>query len=136
VSCDVEYIYYINCVLCVPVYRKSSSEVRLYQKPAADCCPETAERDDAHDVNAGHHSGYNNYSRTSRTDCDVTPYVTPPAQPTCDVDETTRSSERIIRCSVCATIITSRSDGDVRAAGDQSRHCISGSAVDDVIVPV
>ena len=113
-------------------YRKPSSDVGLYQKPAADCCPETADRDDVDDVTARQFTSYN-YSRASCTDCDVTPYVTPPAQPTSDVDDVVRCSEPIIRCSVCATIVTSRSDGDVTAADEQSQRC---SPVDDVNVPV
>lgn len=124
------------------MYRKSSSEVALYQKPsAADCCPETADKDDVDDdVNIRRFSGVYNYSRTSCTDCDVTPHVTAPAQPTLDVDgEAVRGpTERtIIRCSECATrIIASRSDSDVTAVVDQSARCISSAPVDDVSVPV
>ena len=115
--------------------RKPSSEVRLYEKPAADCCPETGDdtADDMEDVNSRQYAGY-----LSCSDRDVTPYVTPPEQPeTSGVTEVTRRSEHIIRCSVCATIVTSRSDGDVTASDNQSRRCVASSPVDDdVNVPV
>ena len=99
----------------------------MYHKSGADCCAETEYRDETADV-------------TNTRQCDVTPYVTPqpPAQPARDVDQLASCSERrIIRCSVCATVVTSRSDGDVTAGNDQSRRGISSSPVhDDVNVPV
>ena len=110
------------------MYRKPSREVDLYQKSATDCCPETTDKDVIDDVTDRQYAGYK--SRTSCTDCDVTPYVTPAVQPSSDVN-IVRCSERIVRCSVCATIITSRSDGDVTAADDQSRRCVPSSPVDD-----
>jgi len=102
----------------------------MYDKSGtADCCSETDYRDETTAVmnNTGQ------YSRTSCTECDATS----PAQPSSDVDELVRCPERIIRCSVCAAIITSRSDGDVAATNDQSRRGVANSSVhDDVNVPV
>ena len=128
------------------MYRKPSSEVVLYQKPvpAADCSPETADKNDVDDdVNTRQLPAAYTYSRTSCTDCDVTPYVTSSAQQTSDVDgeldnrDPNPTERMIIRCSVCATKITaSQAAADVTAAVDQSARCISRAPVNDVSVPV
>jgi len=128
--------------VCLRTYRKPSTEVSLYQKPSADCCPdtETADHnctDDVDDDATGQFASYN-YSRTSCTDCHVTPYVTPQAQqPTSDDAIDVKWLDQTIRCSVCANVITSRPDGDVTAADNQSRPCDTGAPVhDSASVPV
>jgi len=117
------------------ICRKQSREVGgMYAKPGADCCAETEYRDEP--------TGGDVITTNARvgTDCDVTAYVTPPhaaQQQQPDQLARPRSQRRVIRCSVCATVITSRSDGDVTAADDQSRRALtSAPARDDVNVSV
>ena len=100
----------------------------MYRKSFNDCSPN--ETNDDFNQQNGH------YSRTSCTDGEVTPYVTPPAPLTSHVSEITRfvspAPRSIIRCNVCATTITSRSHDDVAMETDnQTRRAISRSPEDD-----